>query len=335
MKKIILNCEVVTPLFISGAEKGRAELRTASIKGVLRFWWRTLHGDIRNPKKLLEEESKIFGGAGEVSNEKRSSFSMKIINKNLRITKRELPEHKISVSAKGRIFKINILSYLSYGSHIYDKQIKKLVLDRCYISPGSTFTLKLNFIDTKCKEEVLNSFFLLHSFGGIGAHSRNGFGSIRIINLKDNFQKVKQLYNCTSIPEFPAFSKGNSIYFEHPNFFNSWDESLAKIGKIYREARLSLEPKHKYDLRQFIGAPIYIKIGRQTIKKSCLERHAKPYFIKVYKTDSGKYKCGILFLKSRYAPDMDKNGNLDKQFWEATEKLNKKLKDHRLKVIPL
>ena len=33
MENVILNCEVVTPLFISGAEKGRAELRPASIKG--------------------------------------------------------------------------------------------------------------------------------------------------------------------------------------------------------------------------------------------------------------------------------------------------------------
>ena len=35
--------EIVTPLFLGGADPNKAELRAPSIKGALRFWWRALN----------------------------------------------------------------------------------------------------------------------------------------------------------------------------------------------------------------------------------------------------------------------------------------------------
>jgi CRISPR type III-B/RAMP module RAMP protein Cmr1 len=55
-----------------GADGSSAELRPASIKGVLRFWWRAIHGNL-SLDELHEQEGKIFG-----SKDKRSSFSIKI-----------------------------------------------------------------------------------------------------------------------------------------------------------------------------------------------------------------------------------------------------------------
>jgi CRISPR-associated protein Cmr1 len=36
--------EVVTPMFLGGANNLEAELRVPSIKGMLRFWWRATCG---------------------------------------------------------------------------------------------------------------------------------------------------------------------------------------------------------------------------------------------------------------------------------------------------
>jgi hypothetical protein len=48
---------IVTPLFLGGAEPNdRAELREASIKGALRFWYRAVDPDYR------DLEARIFGG---------------------------------------------------------------------------------------------------------------------------------------------------------------------------------------------------------------------------------------------------------------------------------
>ena len=40
--KIDVTYKVVTPMFCGGADIEKAELRIASFKGVLRYWWRAL-----------------------------------------------------------------------------------------------------------------------------------------------------------------------------------------------------------------------------------------------------------------------------------------------------
>jgi CRISPR-associated protein Cmr1 len=72
MKQIVFECESITPMFMYGADGKTAELRPASIKGVMRFWWRAIHGNL-SLEKLHEKEGEIFG-----STERRSSFSIKI-----------------------------------------------------------------------------------------------------------------------------------------------------------------------------------------------------------------------------------------------------------------
>ena len=74
MEKIIFECESITPMFMYGADGKTPELRPASIKGVMRFWWRAIHGDLPLDK-LKKQEDEIFG-----STDKRSSFSIKISN---------------------------------------------------------------------------------------------------------------------------------------------------------------------------------------------------------------------------------------------------------------
>ncbi|WP_243293111.1 type III-B CRISPR module RAMP protein Cmr1 [Bacillus sp. FJAT-47783] len=59
-EKYILK--TITPLAMHGANNSRvAEFRAPSLKGVLRYFWRTLQ-DEANPKQLLEQEEKFFGG---------------------------------------------------------------------------------------------------------------------------------------------------------------------------------------------------------------------------------------------------------------------------------
>ena len=72
MRKIVFECETITPMFMYGADGKTAELRPASIKGVMRFWWRAMNGNLPLDE-LKKQEGEIFG-----STEKRSSFSIKI-----------------------------------------------------------------------------------------------------------------------------------------------------------------------------------------------------------------------------------------------------------------
>jgi CRISPR type III-B/RAMP module RAMP protein Cmr1 len=61
MKTFKVECKVITPLFMGGANQ-QAELRTQSINGLLRWWFRIAGGSI-------EDEKRLFGWAGETSNQ--------------------------------------------------------------------------------------------------------------------------------------------------------------------------------------------------------------------------------------------------------------------------
>jgi CRISPR type III-B/RAMP module RAMP protein Cmr1 len=71
MGKIVFECENIS-VDMAGANLNQQELRPASFKGVMRFWWRAMNGDL-NLKELTKQEDKIFG-----STEKKSSFSIKM-----------------------------------------------------------------------------------------------------------------------------------------------------------------------------------------------------------------------------------------------------------------
>ena len=70
--EIKFDVEFVTPTFLGGAD-GNAELRVASLKGVLRYWWRVLYG-AKYGNKILERENSLFGSTDIIS-----SVQMRII----------------------------------------------------------------------------------------------------------------------------------------------------------------------------------------------------------------------------------------------------------------
>ena len=92
---------------------------------------------------------------------------------------------------------------------------------------------------------------------------------------------------------FTATSKDSISFITSNKSIKSWDDALSEIGLAYREARLGIEPKHKYEKRLLIAKPI-VQSG------STKERHAsKPYFLHVGKTESGYYGQ-ILFIPYKY-----------------------------------
>jgi CRISPR type III-B/RAMP module RAMP protein Cmr1 len=52
MKQLAFKMQVVTPLFLSGADQHVAELRPPSIRGALRFWFRAMMRKLGNKKTL-------------------------------------------------------------------------------------------------------------------------------------------------------------------------------------------------------------------------------------------------------------------------------------------
>lgn len=72
MQSIVFECEIVTPMFLGGADGKMPELRAPSLKGMLRFWWRAMNGHLTK-EQLAVREGAIFGDTT-----RRSCFSIQI-----------------------------------------------------------------------------------------------------------------------------------------------------------------------------------------------------------------------------------------------------------------
>jgi CRISPR-associated protein Cmr1 len=300
--------EVITPMFSAGANPNQAELRATSLKGVLRFWWRTLNGQL--PIQVLhEEEAKLFGSAGQGQGKLR----IKVIDNQLKASKEPFPKPPTQDESKREAFTINILDYLAYGTQKAKKFIKE------YLEPGQ-FQVRLSY-PPEIESAINNSLYMLSNFGGLGARSRNGYGSLSF-NSPNFSMPPAEFLKSLSLPQgkmqYTALSQGLKL-FRTRKLHDSWDGALAELGVAYRNARLSLEPKHEFNKRKFVALPLADKMAH---------RRAKPYFMHVSRVD-GKYEGRILFLPASFCAGLELDKNtlhyMDLEFAEVCSMMNEHL----------
>lgn len=304
-----ITLEVVTPMFISGPDTTRSELRAPAIKGLLRWWWRALNGDL-TIKELKAKEELIYG-----STKRKSSFSINIeTNDSVEEKLDNLPSgKKIEVTSRGKTFYISIIDYLAFGIAEYVKRQKCNVYKRPYITSGSKFKLLLRFYNDEHKEEVLNAVTALISYGGLGSKSRNGFGSIHAIEKQKKISLPKM-----NSARYHAFSDNSKEFIF--NIHNEWVDALVEIGTHYRQARLNLEPRHVWDKRQLVAKPIEVK--REI---SIPDRHAKPFFLHIDKINNS-YRGKILFMPYKYY-ESNKQNEYDDVMVEMCDYLKKNARE--------
>ena len=308
MDSVEFDLEVVTPMFLGGADPTKAELRVPSIKAAMRFWWRTLYNgnDIKN---MAKKEAEIFGSVAN-----RAVVTVKLDSQSIKTVLKDLPpSNKIMVTSKGKTFPISIIEYLVFG--LFDPKRKTGKYLREYIEPKSRFKVIVAFPKNK-ESEVNKSLKCMISFGGLGSRSRNGLGSLHCSALIDHTVK-----NEGDLKSFTAFSKEAKL-FDKFNKHAKWEDALSEIGTVYRAARLNLEDRHKFNKRGLIAMPIESKFERNIPQSIRNGRHAKPYFLHVNKTTGGQYQGQILFLPYQYRAKPDDHSSKVDEYKAVCNKMN-------------
>jgi len=217
MEEIVFKCEVVTPMFLAGADGKTPELRPPSIKGALRFWWRALNGHL-SLEKLREKETKIFGGSGD-RNAQKSNVIIRVIENELQ---KSDDDDNVSLEY--------IYKYLLYG--IKEK--------KGYFKPEGTFGLKIIFRDKAFIEETITTLKTINKYGGLGSKSRNGFGSFKINGLDEEKHDFK---GYGALKDYTAFSQYSRLYLSQKNH-TCWKDALTEIGIAYKEAHNVIKKLH-------------------------------------------------------------------------------------------
>lgn len=189
MQTLRVKLEVVTPLFLSGAEPGgRPELRPTSFRGALRFWWRSAVGGIigDDPNLLRESEASIFG-----SPEKGSAVVTRV--RELQLAKSIRPFYTQGSRPPGQS---SGHDYLLWSMKRSDRQ-------GFYPSPTAQFELLLQARpgapnSERAWQEACAALWLFVWLGSLGARARRAAGSLRVV------APVPQ------VPDLPAFGMPRS-----------------------------------------------------------------------------------------------------------------------------
>ncbi len=168
-------------MFCGGAYPARAELRLPSFKGALRFWWRALawtrlEGSL---DEIQREEDDLFGSA----NGGQSRVSMRLASAPPETVDRD---EILTVSAQGsRRVVGDGARYLGYGvMAAFGTDAGKLTRS-CLRAPFD-FTVKMRCRASKSSQldSLQRSLIALGVFGGMGAKSRKGYGSLAMQSLR-------------------------------------------------------------------------------------------------------------------------------------------------------
>lgn len=167
---VTVRCRLMTPMYGGGVEPGKVDcampIRPSAIRGQLRFWWRLLNGGELRPQDVFAAESDLWGGiartgphAGRVS----VHVACDPVGSECVHSEREQ-----MVGARTRDFPAYAL-ILERG-HVHD-----------LLNAGYEFTLTLRLAATATdaqREQVIEALRWWASFGGVGARTRRGLGTV-------------------------------------------------------------------------------------------------------------------------------------------------------------
>lgn len=152
--------EFITPAFLCGADQSKAELRPASIRGQLRWWFRVLGGS-------REMESALFGGVHG------GTTASKIV-----VRAGQLDERHVSFSKPAPF---TGKSYLFYFATVSGARKGIRIEKDAYFAPGTRFTLSvlerfpLDEAERGLLTKTLDAFVRL---GALGLRATRGCGAL-------------------------------------------------------------------------------------------------------------------------------------------------------------
>lgn len=248
--------ELITPMF-GGDVKSfeineRTPIRSQSIKGQLRFWWRTMQG-FTSKDDLLKTETKIWGGslAGEKCQSK------------VKVSVTEFKNLAVCPIEKGydrngnprRIDSPLLAPYVLFPA---------LKIENVKLLSKASFTLTVT-CPQNIADDVKNTIALWTLFGGVGGRTRRGCGSVyseevlndvgiaSIADVKNLISKI----GAGGSGELPyARIKGAKLFFSKAN--GSIRELQKKYGD-YRQDRKPAPPGTNHPGRSYWPEPDAIR----------------------------------------------------------------------------
>lgn len=342
--------ELVAPAFLAGANQDTADdcdMRSATLRGHLRWWWRTMHAGHLDVATLKKLEDTIWGSAeegGAISIEIMSKTEQRPqqFDKRLIAEKNRLEQPRDRKTTQG-------LSYLAFGMDDKRSQNEqKGTIQRFYLEPRAQW--EVTFVARSVRvpwpisaeialEQATDAFYLLCTRGGIGAKCRKGFGSIALPEKLSGWsldrcrESAKRLRQSLNKDDYPFVKEktftpsiDSMLQKEIPTPWNCHWYVLDQLGFSYQS--FAQAKKHQLE-KQALGLPRKIGMPQSgqfrptaPIKYT---RYSSPFFFHLER-DMGtdNYTIRITAFPSPALPKFEKSQAM---LSELLEYLDKDLRD--------
>ncbi len=324
--------KLVTPAFLAGAEQEQrdCDLRPATLRGLLRWWWRTMHVAHLAVNDLRHLETAIWGSAEQGAalalavqwDKGDAGLAMRpavhIYDKQEIKQKSELPKPAFGKTTQG-------LFYASYGM---DEKRK-----RYYAAPGATwnvvFSARKGALQNSSIEasEILRqgeaALWLLCRYGGVGSKARKGFGSFADIPIngirdiedcKRVGKELRQKLGLSSQLGSEACSSLDNMLevLEIPTPWTKHWLALGQLGAAAQGFAQNYSPKER---KIALGLPRNIRRSRyrsrgqqqsQALRHAQgATRHASPVHYHVAQAEDGTLTIRMVAFPSSVLPDIE------------------------------
>jgi len=328
--------EFITPTFLGGAD-GNAEIRTAPFKNLIRRWWRIANGKL-SPDELWKKEAELFGSTEknpdivEANKHRKSSEKQPEIFGKSKVFLLILDSTKCKFSSNKKLLfpnsilkhpevtrPIEVETYLGMGPIFWNKEQKRQEYKFKYIEPNSKLLISLT-IPKNEEQNFLKVLSLINLFGNIGSRSRNGWGSLRIINM--NFPLTDDISSFDSISFHTVFTNQERKKYPYgiskdekgilcwkTNNYSSWEECMKDLAEKYLKIRTAFRfkqtEKKKLEPRHLLGYPIthhdvdiwtYEEDKISGKKKKINTRLPSQLLFKIVKTNNNSFYGQVLHL---------------------------------------
>ena len=296
--------ELVTPAFLAGAmqTKEECDLRPATMKGLLRWWWRSMHSGFITVDQLRILENELWG---DTKTGGTISISIKKLPPHLPPVIFDKSKILSQISPNQRRGKVNMgLSYSSYGMDEEEK------IKRYFAPQQSSWEIKVFARELKpfgipasmVLDQAKASLWWLCYLGGVGAKNRKGFGSFLMPREFENFKGKqfntnfgKAFRKAFNYPE-DAFNEKNALspslrllllnnIFEDKDGIcevktdidNAW-KVLNRIGEAMQSFAKDKDRRKNMEAIEALGLP---RNSKKIINK--LPRHSSPVIFHCFK----------------------------------------------------
>lgn len=185
MNTLSASFDIVTPMFLGSADPTKPEgIRSSSVKGALRFWWRALnwsrafasHGSDQNAalRLLHADESRLFGHSATEKSGGQGVFLMQVIDRS----------GKAQEQPFGTGFDNGILYLLGMGLGSFKDGNH---CTRWGLPANGSFDLRLLFRPGTPQGDIASVVQAVQVFGllgSLGSRARHGLGSVALTSLR-------------------------------------------------------------------------------------------------------------------------------------------------------